>query len=388
MKSQIRRLIRYIFRNLEIFLPIQNTRNVEFAGKRILLVKQTVYQDLYCCSSDSTPQELVFSSLKRTGPVGLFTRMKADFAILETVSDSECQIWKQKAINCKQMPIEFYETIESEPYLNGARGHKHSQKYYSEPLDSIDWDHYDIVISYDISVPKRIIQHHPNVTWCYYISEPCMPAYKISQKELIAGYDLFLNERFRKTRLFPRPASHEIDFPYFIQYSGCFHDLLSLKEDLSQRKGIFLESHTSALLTENQSSKLEKFGPVRKTGGTVYNIVQGLILSKYFVRMGGRSLWGNAMIEAIAAGCLAIGNPDEYKHVSLFTPATSVKTFSALVKRIEFFENHPVKYLKELYKQRKLLDHLCFYRPLSELLDKSETILKKTFEEIKHGKSL
>jgi len=376
MKSQIRRLIRNFFRNLEIILPIQNTRNVELAGKRILLVKQTVYQDLYCCSSDSTPQEIVFSSLKRTGPVGLFTRMKADFAILETVSDSECQIWKQKAINCKQMPLEFYKKIESAPYLDGERGHKYGQKHFSVTLDSIDWDHYDIVISYDISIPKRITQHHPNVVWCYYISEPCMPAYKSSQKKLIEGYDLFLNERFRKIRLFPRPANHEIDFPYFIQYSGCFHDLLFLKEDLSQRKGIFLESHTSAQITENQVSMLTKFGPVRRTEGTVQNIIQGLILSKYFARMGGRSLWGNAMIEAIAAGCLAIGNPDEYKHVSLFTPATSVKSFEALVKRIQHFENHPSKYLKELYKQRKLLDHLCFYRPLSELLDKSEYILK------------
>ncbi|MCD4753851.1 MAG: hypothetical protein K8R40_12335 [Anaerolineaceae bacterium] len=377
LKLKAKKIIKNASLNLEILSPLLKNGFHLNRDTRILLVKQTVYQDLYCCSSDSTPQELVFSSLKRTGPVGLFTRMKADFAILETISDSECQIWKQKAINCKQMPIEFYEKIQSEPYLNGARGHKHGQKYYSEPLDSIDWDHYDIVISYDISIPKRITQQHPNVVWCYYISEPCMPAYKSSQKKLIEGYDLFLNERFRKIRLFPRPASHEIDFPYFIQYSGCFHDLLSLKEDLSQRKGIILESHTSAHITENQIAMLNKFGPVRKTEGTVQNVVKGLIESKYFARMGGRSLWGNAMIEAIAAGCLAIGNPDEYKHVSLFTPATSVKSFEALVKQIQHLENHPAKYLKELYKQRKLLDHLCFYRPLAELLGKSEYILKR-----------
>ena len=190
-------------------------------------------------------------------------------------------------------------------------------------------------------------------------------------------YDLFLNERFRKIRLFPKNAKHEIDFPYFIQYSGCFHDLLSLEENSIQRKGIFVESHTAAQFTEEQISILKTFGPVGKTEGTVRNIVQGLIQSKYFVRLGGRSLWGNAMIEAIAAGCLAIGNPDEYKHVSLFTRATSVNSFDALVNRIQFFENHPASYRKELEKQRKLLDYLCFNRPLTELIDKSAVIIKR-----------
>ena len=202
-----------------------------------------------------------------------------------------------------------------------------------------------------------------------------MTAYKKSHQQILFGYDLFLNQRFRRIK--PKTHWHEIEFPYFLQYYGCFHDLLRIDKDLFSREGIFLESHTSYELNANQINELKSFGPLGLTRGKTEEIIMGLIKSKYYVRFGGRILWGNSMIEGIAAGCLVIGNPNEFLQVSLFTNKTSVKTFDELIKRIKFFEENPDEYDRELRKQRRQLDYLCFNRPLRELFQQSNVLFRK-----------
>lgn len=359
----------------EINLPI--VAKGEFSSdkkKKILFLKQTVFQDLYCCKNYNSYRDLIFSSLKRTGPVGLFTRLNADFIIVNLVHDIECNIWQQKWYDCKQKPPEFYLSLIDTPFLGGKRGHLEGQGKYGIDINDIDFSKYDIVISCDISVPTRIVKQNPHIVWCYYISEPCMTAYKKSHQQVLFGYDLFLNEGFRKIKLNPKPRWHEIEFPYFLQYYGCFHDLLGIDKDFFERAGIFLESHTSRELDADQINELKSFGPLGFTEGKTEEIIMGLLKSKYYVRFGGRKLWGNSMIEAIAAGCLALGNPDEFRHVSLFTNKTSVKSFEELTKRIKFFEGNPDEYSRELRKQRRRLDYVCYNRPLRELYKKSDII--------------
>lgn len=50
---------------------------------KIAFVKQVLYQDLYCASSSASKREIVFSSLRRSGPVALFSALGADFYIAE-----------------------------------------------------------------------------------------------------------------------------------------------------------------------------------------------------------------------------------------------------------------------------------------------------------------
>lgn len=343
----------------------------------IAIVKQDVYQDLYCCSPYSSNSEIVFSSLKRTGPVSLFTKLDADFWIVKTESDPECNIWKEKVFDCKQKPIEHYESLVIEPFMQGARGHKHGQGFYSVFVHSIDWEKYDIVISLDVSVPSRITSRFPQVVWCYYIGEPCMNSYRKSKNSPVSGYDLFLNQNFR---FYPQKmAAHEVEFPYFIQNYNCFQELLGNIPD-QKRQGIIIESHTQRILDDEQLSELSRFGSVYLTIGKTQDVVESLLQSKYFLRIGGRKLRGNAMIEAISAGCLAIGNPEEFLHESLFTPNTRVKDFKEAIEKIAFFETHPNALNRELMAQRQLVDYLCFYRPLSDLLMKAKRIKQNRVE--------
>lgn len=342
---------------------------------RIALVKQEVYQDLYCCPRGSTPRDIIFSSHKRTGPVGLFSKLGADFWIVKTEPDPECEIWKEKVTDCKHAPLEYYESLKTRPFLDGKYGHKLVPGELAVSVNDVSWDDYDIVISMDISVPARVTRRHPRVVWCYIMGEPCMRSWQRSKREPIEGYDVFLTQWIRHFPVLPGLAAHEIECPQFLQYYGCFHDLLGLAPQETQRSGTFLEVLTGLKLTKEQYRQLEAFGPVRRTDGMTEDIVRGLMQSKYFIRCGGqRKLQGQAMIEAVAAGCLAIGNPWEFQMKSLFTPGTSIYSFEGLLKKLARFESDPALFEREVGRQRQLLNHLCFTRPLTDLFRRAQAI--------------
>ncbi|MGI4788520.1 MAG: hypothetical protein ACRYFS_06675 [Janthinobacterium lividum] len=334
---------------------------------RIAMVKQVVYQDLYCCPPHSSVQETIFSSLQRTGPVALFTKLNADFFIVDVEPDPECNIWKEKCSDCNQNIPAHYEALITKPYRNGERGHKHAQGEFSVRAEEIDWGAYDIVIGFDVPVPARITRLFPQVVWCYCLSEPCMGSYSRSRKAPVLGYDLFLNQRYRCLPPGTHLAPHEIEFPYFLQYYGCFRDLYGSDFVPPVPEGMMLESHSAAELTSEQMQQLEEIGTIRSAKGSVESVIMSLMSSKYFVRLGGRKLWGNAMVEAVAAGCLAIGNPNEYKNKCLFTVDTEADNFSQVLNKIKLFDSDPALYEKEVEEQRKRLNYLCYDRPLSDL---------------------
>lgn len=332
---------------------------------RIALVKQDVYQDLYCCPPNSKSKNLILSSFQRSGFVALFTKLNADFWIIKTEKDPECNIWKQKCYDCKQEPVEFYESL------------KEKHNLYSKSASEIDWNNYDIVISLDISIPARITKKYPQVVWCYCIGEPCMSSYQLSKINPIEGYDLFFNQQFRHFSKVQKMSDHEVEFPYYLQYYGCFKNILDEEILDSKKEGIFLEFNWRNVLTDKQREMLAKFGDLRCPKG-IQNILTDLAKSKYFIiGEGTRGLWGNGMIEAIASGCLLIGNPLYVKHKSLFTPQTIVYSFDELITKLEFFENHEDIYQRELHRQRKLLNYICFNRPLQDLFTKARKVLKQ-----------
>ena len=77
----------------------------------VLVVKQDINEDLYCCPPEANHLELIKSTLLRTGPVALFTELNADFRIVETVDDPECQVWKERATILKWASLDFFPAI-------------------------------------------------------------------------------------------------------------------------------------------------------------------------------------------------------------------------------------------------------------------------------------
>ena len=357
-------------------------RRLEQSSPKILVVKQDVNEDLYCCSPEANIQKLILSTLLRTGPVALFTELNAEFRIVETVDDPECQAWKERATDLQWDSLEFFAS-----YRDLIPGRDYGQKRWAMPLDTIDWSLYDIVISMDVCVPERITRKHWKTLWCYYVREIKAPSYAASLEKPAAGQDVVLNHKFRLNLTDNRP--HVLEFPYHLQRPGCFHRLLGLEPpDMADRRGVFVDHHTMVQLTSEQRIALGEFGPVASTihAGTREviptseqlarrtmddDLRERLLNSRYFlITPGQRRVFGTALVEAIAAGCLAIGSREAFgDHGYIFDDATAASDFAESMGKIRQLEQDHVRYVREVNRQRSLVDYVCFVRPLGDLLN-------------------
>lgn len=357
-------------------------RRLEQSCPRILIVKQDVNEDLYCCPVGTSPDQIVLSTLLRTGPVALFSELKADFRIVRTEDTPGCGIWKERATSLRWDSLEFFSSYQRE-----VPGRNYGQSSLAVSSYEIDWSQYDIVISIDISVPENVVAANPRILWAYYIREIKAPAYQLSLKNALAGYDRVLNHGFRLNR--PSLANHVLEFPYHLQYYGCFHKLFSLTLPESRnRDGVFVDHHTMVKLSPEDRTKLRAFGWLastvhegdreiiptserlpRRTMDS--DLKEHFLNSRYFlITPGQRSVFGTALVEAIAAGCLAIGSPEAFReHGYLFNDATSASTVSEAIERIRQFELDHEAYAREVTRQRTLIDYVCYVRPLGDLLN-------------------
>ena len=348
---------------------------------KFVLVKQDVQDDLYCCPPNSTSKHIVTSTLMRSGPVALFTKLGANFLVVETDDAPECTIWKEKVTELK-----WYELKQLTDLRSIIPGRNYGQAEYAQNVSAIDWSEFDVVISLDISIPERITRQHPGVLFCYYVREPKTTSYKKSLLSPLPGQDVFLTQGFQISRTSIGRTGHIVDFPYYFQYFGCFHDLLNFdyREEL-RNASFFLEHHTPATFSHQQIEFLESMGKVDSTSFDIDNrifenynnksqkspieIFTSLLSSKYFISLPyPRNLFGNAAVEAISCGCLVIGNPNKHINNAFFTRNTSASTPEEAINLILFLESNPKIYWGEVKHQRKIINYLCYLRPLYDLI--------------------
>jgi hypothetical protein len=360
-----------------LFSPITATQ------KKIALVKQTTSYLLYVAPPNSTGKDVVLSALKASGPAALFTHLGTHFYIVENEPDQECQTWQEKVSDCHHLTLAFFESLKDiiSPWGKTA-GHTKPQGAFAVKCDSIDWGQYDIVISMDIAIPKRITQQYPHTLWAYYIGEGCMLSYNKSFTKPIDGYDLFLTQDYHEHRPL---AKHVIEFPYQLNYYGCFHELLGYQINSLREKSINLEFHTDNSITAAQRERLTTLMPITRSSGSIKNVLSGLMETKYYViylnkNSGKRSsIRGNAIAEAIATGNLVIAVNQGLNNTSLLSLGkTLVNSFEEIIKQLMYFENNPEEFQKELALQRDKLNEFCFNRPIRELFAKHAEKIRRT----------
>jgi len=346
------------------------------SGLRFAFVKQDCQNDLYCCPPGSSPRTIVESSLMRSGPVALFSRLGADFHIVNTVDDEECRVLWQPATEKG-----WWKASDLEALRHKVPGRDVGQGEFARDPRDVDWSQYDVVISLDVSVPERITRNFPETVWCYYVREPKTSAWAQSFNAPLKGQDVFLNQAyslFRQSR-----SGHVVDFPYCFQYFGCFGDLLPADAagDANERAGVFVEHMSADSLGPADALPLQEYGPLASTNRDAGQRISGMSVcsdihvriahlrqSKYFVHFAGpRNVWGNAAIEAVASGALLLGNPGLSSQRALLNAGTSVASTAELLDRIRWFESHPHAFAAQLRRQRAILDALCFRRPLRDL---------------------
>ena len=349
---------------------------------KIALVKQNVYEDLYNCKYNISALDKLLSSNQRTGPVGLLAAFNPDFYIVEIEADDESSIWREKYQHLSIFTEDGLLSNRDHDFYRRDGSYQRQSSLTVNP-NTIDWNQYDYVITYDYAVPSRIAKAFPGPIWCNYVTEGFIPAFKQATQSLPDGYSINLNHHFRPDdvlqasteNLYPdiTEGSHSFDFPYFIQYYGCFHDLY--KTPLTSPKhGVVLDPDTKDILSVRQIEELEKIGPVTKISGCVWDVIEALLAAKYYLRLSDRAVLGNSSIEAVASGCLFLTSPVGIKNWYLMDERATAngsdlsQQFENALKLINNFEKNPALHQEVVMKQREKLNYLCFERPLSQLL--------------------
>ena len=336
---------------------------------KIAFVKQDVYQDLYVEAAGATPADLLFSSICRVGPIGLFTLLSADFHIIKEAASPECHAWEKVIPHYKPEWLRMLKTLPlTQTALPEATlfqpGSPHAHSRFSVEAESIDWSRYDVVISINFSVPSAILARHPSVLWCYMIGEA-----NVFMKAIHFGYDVCLTQ---ETRGLVANGPGLVDFPYTFAGPRCLETLLEHAAGrASSRRGIFIEinsdggrkGHATPALTPLLATN----HPLRFHRQNIRENLGELWESKYFVKVGGRAIRGNSVIEAISAGTLVLMNPTDVYHAQLLPRDTWIKSADDAVRLIARLDNDLAEYQRLLAHQRERVQAFVIDAPLASL---------------------
>ncbi|MBP6508237.1 MAG: hypothetical protein KA257_11795 [Opitutaceae bacterium] len=336
---------------------------------KIALIKQDVYQDLYVNACGSSPAELLFSSIARVGPIGLFTLWGADFHIIREFDTKECHAWEKVLPShrpewlrmLKDHPLSQTSMPEAAVFQPGSP-YPHSR--FSADASAIDWSKYDIVISLNFTVPTALVKDFPGVLWCYMIGEA-----NVFMEYAHFGYDVCLTQ---ETRGLVARELGRVDFPYSFIGPTCLESLLEQSHGRpSFRRGIFIEVNShggrEARTTPELEPLLSTGHPLRFHRQLIRENLTELWESKYFVKIGGRFIRGNSVIEAISAGALVLMNPADLQHAQLLPKATWIESADDAVRLINRLERDPVEYGRLQAMQRERVQSFVIDAPLKSL---------------------
>lgn len=337
---------------------------------RIAFVKQDVYLDLYVNERRCSPADMLFSSTQRVGPIGLFTRLDADFLIIREEDTPECRIWEKVIPHYKPewlRSLKDHNVLQSDlpeaKFLQPGNLHAHSR--FSVAADNVDWSRYDVVIGINLPVPSRIVKRHRNTLWCYMIGEANLLA-----DNVYYGYDVCLNQE-TLGRVARGPGV--IDFPYTFTGRSCLENIM--RQSLgraSANSGIFIEINSiperPAVTVPPTLQRLTRTGhPLLLHRQNIRDNLTALYDARYFVKVGGRIIRGNSVIEAISCGTLVLMNPAELTHSQLLPSETWVYSIEDVLEKISELDRNPREYQRLLEAQRVLLQQLVFDIPLESL---------------------
>lgn len=372
---------------------------MNWTEKRIALVKQDVYQDLYCIDSGSSIKDTLLSSIQRCGPVGLINECGADFYIVQVEPNQECNIWQQKSTSCGQRPISYYENFAQKKQTEIPYSFGRSQDDLAIRIFDVDWSKYDIVISVDVCFPSSFIQQYSGTLWCYMPGEPCMDVYRKSHKKLVSNYHVFLNQELRHqpwtyrplyfphykrnkriirffpafTRKWKAKIPMELDFPYTLVSSNSIKSLFQNEE----REGVAYEFYTYKKLEITNTLGVKHTVIKEGMHKLPYVRIPALVKTKYFISDSETYTRGNGMLEAMAAGCLCLATKGQFVHnyQKLLGRRGDFKDLKSIYSFIEEMESSPERYYTELHDQSRILDQYCFNDPLQRLYQCHDKLL-------------
>ena len=326
----------------------------------IALVKNNTYQDLWVCNKTSNNLEVLKSSLMRVSPIGLSDIFNTDYIIIKDTNEypsniaNKCEIINPNTYLKKVSSLQFLdETFHKDICLSSV----------SLDVDSINWENYNIVLAINMCIPKRVTEKYAKTLWCYYIGENN----DSNVEYIVNGYDIILNQDIQRQSI----PYYSIRFPYTLLHS---QTLSSLIEYNGTKHGVFMEiNNTTDRPVVTVPESFQRIGIETNQTIIVHNQniminLQNLCGSKYFIKLLGRVIRGNAVMEAISCGTLCLINKSLLMYESLIQDSCNVSSETEIINKIHYFETHPEEYEKELNDQRRRLNTTYFEEPIKALV--------------------
>ena len=333
---------------------------------KIAVVKSEIYQDLWVSDITSNMNEVFKTSLMRCSPIGLLEYTNTEFIIIKDINEDPCKVYPGVTSYRTQQHLKYQKDTKYPdlPFLDNTH-HKHTTiNEVAHDVDSINWSEYNIVITINACVPNRIIQNYPHVLWCYYISEN----ESHFMNNLLGNYDILLNQDVQNG-IFP---SFSIGFPYTFLGPNTLETLTPI----DKKQGIFMEiNNTQERPVREIPQGFQHISAATNIQINTHNqnILENLYTlsrSKYFVKIYGRTIRGNAVLEAISSGTLVLLNRDLIMYKDLIPDECHVVTPDDVIEKIRFFENNPIEYENSIKLQKKILEEKYALKPLENLYQK------------------
>jgi len=340
---------------------------------RVAIVKSSVYQDLWVCDRSKDPVEVFKTTLMRTSPVGFFEAFETEFLIVKYEDEYPCNI------NPACMSRHHFEHFQHAKENKSDGGHFLDETFHkgvsisevSHSVDSVDWSQYDLVLTINACVPDWILKQYPKILWGTWIGEN--EDKWVYNRELFGSYNVVLNQDVTK----PNMPPWMIGVPY--SFLGAF-TMEQLAQQLGVglgagevKNGIFLEiNNTTERPFKNIPWEFSKISEETKNPIVVHsqNIVENLgrvSKSKYFVKLMGRVIRGNSILETVSCGVLILANRELVTFNEMILPECHVESVDDVIAKIRWFDANPEEYAAAVEMQRIRLHELYYKTPVENL---------------------
>ena len=313
---------------------------------KIAVLKPYFYLDLYTRSSKNF-RKVIYSSYFRFGPAGLFSDLKSDFYITKAQIDNELQQRVNKRIKNK----------DHKKLLN-------IQKRNSIDANKINYNKYDLILSYEGAVNKEIIKKYPKIKWGIILEDHSNKNFKKFCFFKPKPFDFFINltQGFTPYSFFRR--NHCIDFSYTF---GSSNFLKNLNVKKTFKIDVIMEIQQPAELLG--SLKLNNL-KIEKLNGSlnIKQYIKKLSSSKiFFCPIFTTPRWGNSIIEAALCKNLIIGNKWGYWNSLLIDKDLHCSSIDEGKKIITKVLTDKKIYNYYILKQNKILDEINYKLPLKQI---------------------
>ena len=339
---------------------------------RIAFVKSSIYTDLWVSDTTNDYFKLFKTSFMRCPPIGLAENYKTDFIIVKESREYPCQTivypWEVSFKNSIK-----YSTSNKNPglpFLDETHHKDVTVDSISYNADDIDWNKYDIIITINACIPHRIVEKYPTKLWCYYVSEndDHMTNY------IIGGYDLILNQDVMKNNLPPFSIGFPYTFlgPYTIENMNKQH----LDNNITRKHGIFMEINntTQRPVVDIPNGIMEvskQTGhPIVRHDQNIIENTKNLYQSKYYIKLYGRVIRGNSVMESISAGTLTLINKNLTMYPDLIPNICHIENPADAIQRIRYFDENPNEYNLAVKLQKESLNKHYYSGPMKNLFQK------------------